>query len=221
MKAGLIYDTERNGKELVDNDEFILHPDKEVISYRVKIHDDSKIRFKLRLTGDAIDGDYIQLLSVRVIASKLTFIYRIFLLIVYMILVDVILWGYIRYYLKWEVERKTVFLGLTLTAFFVSLPLFHSGLNEGADLAFHLTRMEGIYRAMQASGRGESSSLSGYSLVGWMGTVMRYPSSTAILLCIFRHCYGWLGFLWRKPTRHTWEVSTLRQCLSPFMRSEG
>lgn len=156
VKAGLIYDMARNGKELVDNDEFILHPDKEVISYRVKIHDDSKIRFKLRLTGDAADGDYIQLLSVRVVASRLTFIYRIFLLIVCVTLLDVALWGYIRYYLKWKAERKTVFLVLTLMAFFVNLPLFHSGLNAGVDLVFHLSRLEGIYKAIQISGGGIS-----------------------------------------------------------------
>ncbi|MDE7259845.1 MAG: hypothetical protein K2N77_11515, partial [Lachnospiraceae bacterium] len=76
VRAGLIYDISRNGKELVDNDEFILNPDKQVISYRVKIHDDSKIRFKLRLTGDAVEGDYIQLSKVRVVSSKLTYIYR-------------------------------------------------------------------------------------------------------------------------------------------------
>ena len=152
VMAGLLYDTPRNGKELVDNDEFIVNPDKQVISYRVKIHDDSKIRFKLRLTGDAADGDYIQLLKVRVVTSKLTCVYRIFCLIAFLILLDMILWGYVRYYAKWETERKTVFLGLALTAFFVSLPLFCSGLNEGVDLVFHLSRLEGIYRSWNRGG---------------------------------------------------------------------
>lgn len=147
VRAGLLYDTPRNGKELVDNDEFIVNPDKQVISYRVKIHDDSKIRFKLRLTGDAVDGDYIQLLKVRVVTSKLTCVYRIFCLVAFLVLLDMILWGYVRYYAKWEAERKTVFLVLTLTAFFISLPLFRSGLNEGVDLGFHLSRLEGIYRS--------------------------------------------------------------------------
>lgn len=151
VRAGLIYDTARNGKELVDNDEFILHPDKQVISYRVKIHDDSKIRFKLRLTGDAVDGDYIQLLKVRVVASKLTYLYNIFLLIVFMALVDAVLWGYVKYYAKWKTERKMVFSVLAITAFFVSLPLFHSGLNKGVDLVFHLSRLEGVYRALNLS----------------------------------------------------------------------
>ena len=78
VNAGLIYDITRNGKELVDNDEFTLHPDKQVCSYRVRIHDDSAIRFKLRLTGDAVEGDYIQLHQVRIIPSRLTYVYRIF-----------------------------------------------------------------------------------------------------------------------------------------------
>lgn len=147
VRAGLLYDTPRNRKELVDNDEFIVNPDKQVISYRVKIHDDSKIRFKLRLTGDAVDGDYIQLLKVRVVTSKLTCVYRIFCLAAFLVLLDMILWGYVRYYAKWKAERKTVFLCLTLTTFFISLPLFRSGLNEGVDLGFHLSRLEGIYRS--------------------------------------------------------------------------
>ncbi len=152
VRAGLLYDTPRNGKELVDNDEFIVNPDKQVISYRVKIHDDSKIRFKLRLTGDAVDGDYIQLLKVHIVTSKLTCVYRIFWLIALLVLLDMILWGYVRYYTKWEAERKTVFLVLALTAFFVSLPLFRSGLNEGVDLVFHLSRLEGIYRSWNRGG---------------------------------------------------------------------
>ena len=152
VRAGLLYDTPRNGKELVDNDEFIVNPDKQVISYRVKIHDDSKIRFKLRLTGDAVDGDYIHLLKVHIVTSKLTCVYRIFWLIALLVLLDMILWGYVRYYTKWEAERKTVFLVLALTAFFVSLPLFRSGLNEGVDLVFHLSRLEGIYRSWNRGG---------------------------------------------------------------------
>lgn len=154
VRAGLIYDKSRNGKELVDNDEFILNPDKQVISYRVRIHDDSKLRFKLRLTGDAVDGDYIQLFQVRIVSSRMTCAYRIFLLVTFMILADLVLWGYVRYYAKWEAERKAVFLVLSFTAFFTSLPLFQSGLNSGVDLVFHLSRFEGIYRGLKFGGGG-------------------------------------------------------------------
>lgn len=154
VRAGLIYDKPRNGKELVDDDEFIVNPDKQVISYRVRIHDDSRLRFKLRLTGDAVDGDYIQLFQVRIVPSRMTCAYRVFLLTAFLIFADLILWGYLKYYEKWEAERRVVFLVLIFTAFFVSLPLFQSGLNGGVDLVFHLSRFEGIYRGLKFGGGG-------------------------------------------------------------------
>lgn len=154
VRAGLIYDISRNGRELVDNDEFMLNPDKQVISYRVKIHDDSKIRFKLRLTGEAVEGDYIQLSKVRVVSSKLTYIYRIFGLFFFLLLADFIIWGYVRYYVKWEAKHKIVFWVLAMTSFFLGLPLFHNGLNNGADLTFHLSRLDGLYRSMKFLGQG-------------------------------------------------------------------
>ena len=151
VKAGLVYDSPRNGKELVDQDEFELNPDKDNISYRVKIHDDSKIRFKLRLTGDAVDGDYIQLLQVRIVASKVTFVYRIFWLAAVLILADLLVWGYMRYYTGGNAERKIVFLVLAATAFFLGLPLYQSGLSAGSDLTFHLARLEGLYRSLKSA----------------------------------------------------------------------
>lgn len=154
VRAGLIYDIDRNGKTLVDNDEFILSPDKQAISYRVKIHDDSKIRFKLRLTGDAVEGDYIQLLQVRVVASKLTYVYRIFQLISCLLVIDLIVWGYFRYYSRWDTERKMVSLVLIITTFFIGLPLYRSGLTNGVDLVFHLSRLDGIYQSLKFGGGG-------------------------------------------------------------------
>lgn len=156
VKAGLLYDIPRNGKELVDQDEIELNPDKDRISYRVKIHDDSKIRFKLRLTGDAVEGDYIQLLQVNIVSSKLTFVYRIFWLAAVMILADLLVFGYVRYYRKWDVERRMVFVVLSLTAFFLGLPLYRSGLSTGSDLTFHLSRLEGLYRSLDLAGGGEN-----------------------------------------------------------------
>lgn len=152
VKAGLIYDKARNGNELVDGDEFILSSDEQVISYRVKIHDNSPLRFKLRLTGDAVDGDYIQLFRVGIVSFRLTCVYHIFLLVAVMILADLVLWGYVRYYAKYETERKVVFLVLACTAFFISLPLFQSRLSGGSDLTFHLSRLEGLYRGLKFGG---------------------------------------------------------------------
>lgn len=155
VNAGLIYDVTRNGKELVDNDEFTLSPDKQECSYRVRIHDDSAIRFKLRLTGDAVEGDYIQLQQVHIIASRLTYVYRIFCLVLFLLVLDLVVWGYVRFYSKWTAERKTVFLVLAITAFFTGLPLYRSGLSHGSDLMFHLSRLDGIYRSMKFAGLGD------------------------------------------------------------------
>lgn len=77
MKAGLIYDPTRNGKEAVDGNEIILNSQENSISYRVKIKDTSSVRFKIRLTPEAFEGDYAQLLNVKVISSDLTYVYFI------------------------------------------------------------------------------------------------------------------------------------------------
>lgn len=153
MKAGLLYDEPRNGKELVDNDEFVINPEEQEISYRIKIHDDSKIRFKLRLTGDAVDGDYIQLFHVRIVSSKLTYVYNIFWVIVLFLLGDLAIWGYKKYYVRWNTEQKVIFIVLTFTSFFMGLPLYRDGLGGGTDLTFHLSRLEGLYRGFQGLGK--------------------------------------------------------------------
>lgn len=76
MKAGLIYDPTRNGTEAVDGNEIILNTQENRISYRVKIKDTSSVRFKIRLTPEAIQGDYAQLLHVKVLSSDLTYIFH-------------------------------------------------------------------------------------------------------------------------------------------------
>lgn len=153
VDAGLIYETSRNGQELVDNDEFILRPGGRTLSYRMKIHDDSKIRFKMRLTGDAVDGDYVQLFQVRIVSSKLTCVYKIFWIAVFFLVGDLVVLGYRKYYLSWDAEQKCIFIVLVLTAFFMGLPLYRSGLNGGSDLTFHLSRLEGLYRGLRELGK--------------------------------------------------------------------
>ncbi|MCM1038748.1 MAG: hypothetical protein NC434_05440 [Ruminococcus sp.] len=148
VKAGLIYHEARNGKELVDDDEFMLDMEEDTLSYRIKIHDDSPIRFKLRLTGDAVDGDYIQLLQVNIVSSRLTYIYSLFWLAFVFLVLDLLYLGYVKYYKLWEPERKMVFLILAFTAFFIGLPLYRNGVPPGLDLSFHLQRLEGIYRGL-------------------------------------------------------------------------
>lgn len=147
-KAGLIYD--RDGTSMVDDSEFLVNPEDTDLFYRVKIRDDSAIRFKLRLTGDATDNDYVQLLQVYIVSSKLTYIGTLFCMAFLFLLLDFVLWGYFKYFKIWSPERKTVFLVLAFTAFFVGMPMYRNGLSEpiNMDLVFHLQRMEGLYRGL-------------------------------------------------------------------------
>ncbi len=150
-KAGLVYGRGA-GTDLVDDDEFTVNPDEGSLFYRVRMRDDSAVRFKLRLTGDAVEGDYVQLLQVRVIPTKLTYIYPLFCLAFFLVFLNFLVWFYFNYFTAWNPERKTVFLVLTFTAFFVGLPMYRSGLSEppNMDLVFHLQRIEGLYRGLLA-----------------------------------------------------------------------
>lgn len=150
IRAGLVYDQSRNEKELFDNEEFHVLPERGSFSFRVKIHEDSPVRLKIRLTGDAVDGDYIQLFDVRVAPSKLTCVYRIFLAAALLLLADLIVLGYYRYYRRWDSRRQTVFLTLVFAAFLTSVPVFQEGLRTGKDVVFHLQRIDGIYRGILA-----------------------------------------------------------------------
>lgn len=148
IKAGLIYDQNRNGKELFDNDEFFILPERSVFTFRVKMHEDSPVCLKIRLTGDAVEEDYIQLLDVQVIPSKLTCVYQIFLAVAFFVLADLFVVGYYRYYRKWEANRRMAFLTLACTLLLTSVPVFQEGLIRGKDVVFHLQRIEGIYQGL-------------------------------------------------------------------------
>lgn len=149
-RAGLIYEEVRTGKELVDEDEFTVDPEKNSLSYRVRIRNDSDYRFKLRLTGDAADGDYIILEHVSIVPSKLTYIYPLVCMALFFLFADLLVWGYLRYFRFYDPERKTVLVVLAFTAFFMGLPMYRNGLSEpiNMDLKFHLQRMEGLYRGL-------------------------------------------------------------------------
>ncbi len=149
-KAGLIYEEMRNGQELVDEDEFIIDPDSNTLSYRVRIPSDSGYRFKVRLTGDMTDGDYVMLSNVSIVSSKLTYIYPIACIMIFFLLVDFLLWGYWKYYRFCRPEQKMVFAILAFMAFLMGLPMYRNGLSEpiNMDLKFHLQRMEGLYRGL-------------------------------------------------------------------------
>lgn len=147
VKGGLIYDILHKSKELVQDHEFILNPDKSVMSYRMEVRDTSDMRFRLRLTADAMDGDYVLLKSVKIIRSKLTCVKDIVTLIL-LVFVGNLLYFLYRYYQKCNREDKTILILLGCVIFWIGLPLYQSGLAEGADLRFHLWRMEGLYEGL-------------------------------------------------------------------------
>lgn len=150
-KAGLIYDAKRK-IEMVDNYEFDLNSEDNSVSYRIRFNEDSPIRFKIRLTGDAGEGDYVQLLQVHIVSSKLICVYRSFYLAIIFILLDLMVWGYAKYYKNWKPEQKCIFLILSLVIFLFGIPLYRNGLPDAStsDLAFHLNRIAGISKGLMA-----------------------------------------------------------------------
>ena len=150
IQGGLIYDQARNGRELTDNDEFQVDAGRSVLTYRVKRGDTSPVRFKLRLTGDAVDGDYIQMTECHVIPAKTTCLYRIFCMAALLAFFDLGIWVYFRYYMGWQAKERTVFLAVAVVTLIAGLPLFQKGLTPGADLNFHLHRIEGLYEGLLA-----------------------------------------------------------------------
>ena len=149
VKASWIYDAKRK-KEIVDDFEFSLNSNDDVVSYRINVSEESPVRFKLRLTGDAVEGDYIQLLQVRVISSELTYILRIFCMAVFFLFLDLLLWGYNKYYRKWIPKQKMIFLVLTIVAFILGIPLYRNGLPREVDLTFHIYRIKGLCNGLLA-----------------------------------------------------------------------
>lgn len=150
IRGGLIYDQDRNRRELADNDEFDVDSEQSVLNYRVKRSDDSPVRFKLRLTGDAVEGDYIQMTACHIVPSKLSSVHRLFCMAAVLILLDLLIWGYFRYYRGWQTKERVLFLGIFFVTLIAELPLSQKGLTPGADLSFHLNRIEGICQGLLA-----------------------------------------------------------------------
>lgn len=150
IRGGLIYDQDRNGQELADNDEFDVDPEQSVFNYRVKRSDDSPVRFKLRLTGDAVEGDYIQMTECHIVPAKLSCVYRLCCLTAILALFNLLIWGYFRYYAIWQAKERTLLLVMVFITLLSSLPLTQKGLTPGTDLGFHLNRIEGIYQGLLA-----------------------------------------------------------------------
>ena len=145
VRAGLAYAIPREDKTLVNGNEFSLNPDNSSVSYKAHIKDGTGVYVRLRLDGDAVEGDYVKLLNVNVVRSKLSCVYPVVCLIILLLTFDLILFALGR--LK-KGGNAAVIPILAAVAFLIGLPLYQDGYVGGIDLPFHLSRIEGIYEGL-------------------------------------------------------------------------
>ena len=146
--AGLAYTIPREDQELANGNEFALNQINERVSYRVNVKDGTGICFRIRLTGDAEEGDYIQLLETSIVRSELSWLYPIVCLVAFLLVID-LLWLLFIYRKKWEDNNRIIIPVLVIVAFLLGLPLYQPGIVGGIDLPFHMNRIEGIYEGLK------------------------------------------------------------------------
>lgn len=146
--AGLSYTVPREDQELVNGDEFALNQMNDRVSYKANIKDGTGIRFQIRLTGDAEDGDYIQLRETRIVRSELSWLYPAACLVVFLLVLDLLGLLFI-YWRKQDDDSRIIIPVLVIVAFLLGLPLYQPGIVGGIDLPFHMNRIEGIYEGLK------------------------------------------------------------------------
>ena len=196
LRGGLIYDIAREGNDLVNENEFSVKSEAGKMSYRVKIQDGEGIRFRLRLTGDAADGDYLNLQQVSITGTPLSCVYRIFWLLMGIVFVDAFLL-LVQKYRKSQTEDRVVIIVLALAAFGLGLPLYQEGIKAGIDLPFHLSRIEGIYEGLkdgQFPVRIQPGWVEeyGYAASIFYGDLLLYfPALLRMVGCTLQEAYKW------------------------------
>lgn len=146
-RAGVAYTVPRENRELVNENEFELNPDNRQVSYKLNVKDGMGVYIRLRLTGDAVEGNYVQLIDVNVVRSKLSFIYPIACLSIFFLVLDFL---FIVSRKRWKNEKTVVIQVLVVIAFLMGMPLYQDGYVGGIDLPFHMSRIEGIYEGLKA-----------------------------------------------------------------------
>lgn len=196
LRGGLIYEIAREGNDLVNDNEFAVKSEAGKVSYRVKIQDGEGIRFRLRLTGDAADGDYLNLRQVSITGTPLSCVYRIFWLVAGIVCIDVLLL-LAKKYRRSRTEDRVVMIVLLLAGFGLGLPLYQEGIKAGIDLPFHLSRIEGIYEGLKEGqfpvriqpGWVEEH---GYAASIFYGDVLLYyPALLRMVGCTLQEAYKW------------------------------
>lgn len=145
-RAGIAYTVPREDKGLVNGNEFELNPDNRQVSYRINVKDGMGVYIRLRLTGDAVDGNYVRLLDVNVVRSKLSFVYPIVRLVIFLLILDLLLF----FGEKRKNDNVNVMPILVAAAFLAGMPFYQEGYVGGIDIPFHMSRIEGIYEGLKA-----------------------------------------------------------------------
>lgn len=134
--------------------------------FRVR-YADRNIQVRGRLTGDAAEGSYILVRSIRIVSSPLTMRHCLFWVVVLFLVIDtLLLWICYKNRISISEQTKTNIRILILLIAIVSIPLMVNYLpNEAHDKEFHLTRIEGIKEGLLNGNfplRIESSALHGH-----------------------------------------------------------
>lgn len=127
---------------------YIFLPDSNSVScdFQVK-YADRPIIIKARLSGDAVDGDYLLIREIMIVPAESSMMNFLFRIAGFILIADILLFWYVakeRIFVSHEDE--IYFKALLLTVLFLSIPLMVNYLfeNGAQDLKFHLTRIEGI-----------------------------------------------------------------------------
>ena len=127
---------------------YIFLPDSNSVScdFQVK-YADRPIIIKARLSGDAVEGDYLLLREIKIVPAESSVMNFLFQIVGFFLIVDILLFWYVakeRIFVSHEDE--IYFKALLLMVLFLCIPLMVNYLfeNGAQDLKFHLTRIEGI-----------------------------------------------------------------------------
>ncbi len=148
VKAGINYVNPRYGKENVV--EIPLNKSKASATTRLYVADTCQVNFYARLTGDAWEGNYVNITDFSVEKSSLSLVRQISSLFFLVLLFNIIL--LLSLYYK-KISSKTdqaVFLGLFVVAFILGFPIYKTKLYGAVDLPFHLMRIEGLFHGLKS-----------------------------------------------------------------------
>lgn len=113
--------------------------------------DREPINMYFRLNSECVEGDYLLVSGVTFTSTFTWYKLHIFKLLLFMLLLDICIYVYLRKdKIQFSQERRKVLVSLGIITFIASIPLMTNYLLQEQDLAFHLTRIEGIVEGLLA-----------------------------------------------------------------------